>query len=149
MAKYQGFFRPRNPQKYKGDPTNIIYRSGWELKAMHRFDADPQIIWWSSEETVIPYRSPVDNRIHRYYVDFTVRLNTIEGRSKTILIEVKPYKQTIPPMLQEGKKKSKSYINQVMTWGVNSAKWKAAKEYCKDRGYEFMIMTENELGIKY
>lgn len=148
MAKYQGYFSPRNPQKYKGDPTNIIYRSGWELKAMQRFDADPQIIWWGSEETVVPYRSPIDNRIHRYYVDFTVRLNTIDGKTKTILIEVKPYKQTLPPMIQEGKK-TKSYINQVMTWGVNSAKWKAAREYCKDRGYEFMIMTENELGIKY
>lgn len=149
MAKYQGFFSPRNPQKYRGDPTNIVYRSSWELKAMNRFDSDPQIIWWSSEETIVPYRSPVDNRIHRYYVDFTVRLNTLDGRTKTLLIEVKPLYQTMPPVLTEGKKKSKTYIKQVMTWGVNSAKWKAAREYCKDRGYEFIIMTEKELGIKF
>jgi hypothetical protein len=147
MANYKGFFKPRNPQKYKGDPTNIVYRSRWELLVMSRFDADPQIIWWSSEETVIPYRSPVDKRIHRYYVDFTVRLNTTDGKTKTLLIEVKPYKQTLPPVIQESKKKSKRYIQEVMTWGVNSAKWKAAREYCKDRGYEFKIMTEKELGI--
>lgn len=114
---------------------------------MGRFDKDPQVIWWSSEETVIPYRSPLDNRVHRYYVDFTARLKTFNGGTKTILIEVKPYSQTVPPIIQESKKKSKRYIQEVMTWGVNSAKWKAAKEYCKDRGYEFIIMTEKELGI--
>jgi hypothetical protein len=149
MATYKGYFKPKNPQKYRGDPTNIIYRSRWELMAMGRFDGDRNVIWWSSEETVIPYRSPVDNRIHRYYVDFTVRLNTEEGKLKTVLIEIKPYAQTKPPMITESKKKSRKYLNEVMTWGVNSAKWKAAKEYCKDRGYEFMIVTENELGIKY
>ena len=148
MATYKGYFRPRNPQKYKGDPTNIVYRSRWELLVMSRFDVDPNIIWWSSEETIIPYRSPVDNRIHRYYVDFTARVNTSNGRTKTVLIEVKPYAQTIPPTIQESKKKSKRYINEVMTWGINSAKWKAAKEYCKDRGYEFVIMTEKNLPVK-
>lgn len=147
MAKYQGYFKPRNPQKYKGDPTNIIYRSRWELLVMSRFDIDPNVIWWSSEETIIPYRSPVDNRIHRYYVDFTARLNKPGGGTRTVLIEVKPYKQTQPPVITEGKKKSRKYVNEVMTWGVNSAKWKAARAYCKDRGFEFMIMTEHELGI--
>lgn len=147
MAKYQGYFKPRNPHKYKGDPTNIIYRSRWELLVMSRFDIDPNVVWWCSEETVIPYRSPVDNRIHRYYVDFTARVNKPGGGTRTILIEVKPYKQTQPPVITEAKKKSRKFVNEVMTWGVNSAKWKAAREYCKDRGYEFMIMTENELGI--
>ncbi len=147
MAKYQGYFKPRNPQKYKGDPTNIIYRSRWELIVMNRFDIDPNVIWWSSEETIIPYRSPVDNRIHRYYVDFTARLNKPDGGTRTVLIEVKPYKQTQQPVITESKKKSRKYINEVMTWGVNSAKWKAARAYCKDRGFEFMIMTEHELGL--
>jgi hypothetical protein len=116
---------------------------------MGRFDIDPNVLWWSSEETIIPYRSPVDNKYHRYFVDFTVRLKTVDGSTKTLLIEVKPAAQTKPPVIQESKKKSKRYINEVMRWGVNSAKWKAAKEYCKDRGYEFMIMTEAEIGIKY
>ena len=148
MAKYQGYFKPKNPQKYKGDPTNIVYRSRWELLVMSRFDSDVNVIWWSSEETIIPYRSPIDNRIHRYFVDFTARVNKAGGGTKTVLIEVKPYAQTKPPVILESKKKSRKYINEVATWGINSAKWKAAQEYCKDRGYEFLIMTENELGIK-
>ena len=147
MAKYPGYYKPRNPDKYKGDPTNICYRSGWELKVMQRFDADSNVIWWCSEETVIPYRSPIDNRIHRYYVDFTARMKTTDG-TKTVLIEVKPAAQCRPPPIMEGKK-TKRYISEVMTWGVNSSKWKAAREYCKDRGFEFIIMTEKELGIKW
>lgn len=147
MATYKGYFKPRNPQKYKGNPTNIVYRSRWELLVMNRFDVDPNVIWWSSEETIIPYRSPVDNKVHRYFVDFTAKLKTAMGGTKTVLIEVKPYAQTQPPVLAEGKKKSKRYINEVMTWGVNSAKWKAAREFCKDRGFEFIIMTEKELPV--
>lgn len=149
MATYKGFFKPKNTEKYKGDPSNIIYRSRWELLLMGRLDIDPNVIWWSSEETIVPYRSPVDNRIHRYYVDFTAKLNTGNGKTKTVLIEVKPAAQTKPPVIQESKKKSNKYIQEVMRWGVNSAKWKAVKEYCKDRGYEFIIMTETELGIKF
>lgn len=148
MATYKGIYKPINPDKYKGDPTNIIYRSWWEYRYMHVLDTDPTVMWWQSEETVIPYRSPVDQRIHRYFVDFTVKYKTKTG-SKTILVEIKPFKQTQPPVITEAKKKSRKYINEVMTWGVNSAKWKAAREYCKDRGYEFIIMTENELGVKF
>lgn len=148
MATYKGFYKPQNPDKYKGNPTNIEYRSGWELKLMQRMDADPNVIWWQSEETIIPYRSPVDNRIHRYFVDITARCRTNDGRTKTFLIEVKPASQCQPPPLMEGKK-TKKYISEVMRWGVNSAKWKAAREYCKDHGYEFIIMTEKELGITY
>lgn len=148
MALRQGFFKPSNPNKYKGDSTNIQYRSGWELKLMSRLDKDPNVIWWQSEETIIPYRSPIDNRIHRYFVDFTVKTKDINGGTKTRLIEVKPASQCRPPPLMEGRK-TKRYINEVMRWGVNSAKWKAAREYCKDRGYEFIIMTEKELGIKF
>jgi len=144
LKTYQGKFKPRNPDKYKGDPSNIVYRSSWELTAMLRFDQDPNVIWWQSEETVIPYRSPIDGRIHRYFVDFTVKT-----KDKVMLIEVKPKSQTMPPILKEGKSpKTKRYINEVCTWGVNDAKWKAAREYCKDRNYEFIILTEDNLGIK-
>lgn len=148
IMAYQGFFRPNCPNKYKGDPSNIIYRSRWELFVMHRFDKDPNVIWWASEETVIPYRSPIDNRYHRYFVDFSVKYKTADGKIKTSLIEVKPAIQTKPPIIQENKK-SKSYIREVMTWGVNEAKWKAAREYCLERGMDFIILTEKELGIKF
>ena len=143
MALYQGFFKPKNPQKYKGDHTNIVYRSSWELKLMHRLDDDPNIMQWSSEETIIPYKSPIDGRWHRYFVDFYVK----KTNGEVLLVEVKPKAQTVPPKVQS--KKTKRYINEVVTWGKNQAKWAAAEEYCKDRKWKFVIMTEVELGIKY
>lgn len=146
---YQGIFRASNPNKYRGDASNIIYRSRWELLVMDRFDKDPNVIWWNSEETVIPYRSPVDGRMHRYFVDFTAHLKQVDGSQKTVLIEVKPAAQTKPPAIDPSKKKNKRYITEVLTWGVNDAKWKAAREYCKNRGYDFIILTEKELNIKF
>lgn len=147
---YQGRFKPRNPEKYKGDPTNIIYRSGWELKLMSYLDKHPHVTKWNSEEIVIPYRSPIDGKMHRYFPDFYVEQINKEKRKEKVLIEVKPYAQTRPPKVQNTKrnKPTKRYINEVKTWGINSAKWNAAEEFCKDRGYIFRIITENELGIK-
>jgi len=147
---YQGRFKPRNPEKYKGDPTNIIYRSGWELKLMSYLDKHLHVTKWNSEEIVIPYRSPIDGKMHRYFPDFYVEQINKEKRKEKVLIEVKPYAQTRPPKVQNTKrnKPTKRYINEVKTWGVNSAKWNAAEEFCKDKGYIFRIITENELGIK-
>ena len=144
----KGFFKPKNPKKYKGDPTNIVYRSGWELKFMLYLDSRPEIVSWSSEETIIPYRSPLDGKIHRYFPDFIVTKINKQGKRETTLIEVKPYKQTIPPKKTKGKS-NKTFITEVHTWGVNEAKWKAAKEFCKDRGWNFEIFTEKELGINW
>lgn len=146
MKTHTGRYKPKNPKKYKGDPTNIIYRSSWELKLMLRLDSDPNVLEWASEEIIIPYRSPIDNRYHRYYIDFFVTLINKEGKKQTLLIEVKPLKQTRPPKVQ--KKVTKKYLTEVKTWGVNEAKWNAAIEYCKDRNWEFKIFTEKELGIK-
>ena len=143
---YSGKFKPKNPQKYKGDPSNIIYRSSYELKLMFRLDSDPNVVWWGSEETIVRYRSPVDGKIHRYFIDFHVKVNA-GGKTKVLLIEVKPKYQTVPPIITEAKKKSKKYLREVMTWGVNSAKWEAAANYARDRGWEFVIFTEKELGI--
>jgi hypothetical protein len=147
MKLYQGYFKPKNPQKYKGDPSNIIYRSGWELKLMLRLDEDKQIISWGSEEIIIPYRSPIDGKIHRYYPDFIVTKINKDNVKETVIIEIKPAKQTQPPARQE--KMTRRYLTEVKTWGTNEAKWKAASEYCKDRGWKFVIFTEKELGITY
>jgi len=146
---YKGVFRARNPKKYKGNPSNIIYRSRWELKLMMKLDEHPDVLEWSSEEIVIPYRSPIDGRMHRYFPDFFVKQRNRDGIVECLIIEVKPYAQTQQPMLMETKnnKPTRRYINEVMTWGINSAKWKAAEEYCKDRQWKFVIMTERELGI--
>lgn len=142
---YKGTFRPKNPAKYTGDPRNIIYRSLWELKLMRYLDDHSDILAWGSEELVIPYKSPIDGKMHRYFPDFVVKKKNRDGSTSTVIIEVKPRAQTIEPRVQ--KKATKKYINEVTTWGVNQAKWKAAEEYCADRKWTFQLMTEKELGI--
>ena len=146
---YKGYFKPRNPSKYKGDPTNIIYRSGLELRLMKFLDEQDNIIKWGSEELAIPYKSPIDGRYHRYFPDFYVKKKTVDGSIREQLIEVKPSEQCRPPRKQS--KITKRYITEVKNWGINSAKWEAANEYCKDRGWKFLVWTEDhlkELGIK-
>ena len=147
---YQGRFKPKNPTKYMGDPTNIIYRSGWELKLMSYLDTHVNVLQWSSEEVVIPYKSPIDGRRHRYFPDFYLEQINTNGIKEKILIEVKPKYQTVPPVVQttKTKKPTKRYINEVKTWGINQAKLIAAEEFCKDRGWKFQIMHEDHLGIK-
>ena len=144
MTNYkQGFFKPKNPKKYIGDPTNIVYRSGWERRVMQSLDDNLNVIRWASEEVVIPYRSPVDNKIHRYFVDFYVEAIGRDGETRIMLLEVKPKDQTQEP--KKPKRTTKRFITEVMTYGVNQAKWKAAEEYCKSKGWEFQILTEQEL----
>ena len=142
----KGYFKPKNPQKYKGNPGNIVYRSSYELKLMMRLDLHQDVIWWGSEEQTIPYRSPIDNKIHRYFPDFIVCIKSKDDKKKIIMIEVKPKHQTIEPVRKE--KPDRKYLKEVFTYGVNQAKWKAAKEFCANRGWEFQIFTESELGIK-
>jgi hypothetical protein len=142
---YKGKFKPQNPQKYRGDPTNIVYRSSWECKVMSRLDRDTNVIEWASEEFFIPYRSPVDGKMHRYFPDFFVRVQSNSGL-RAMVWEVKPKKQAQPP--QPRSRVTKQYINEVVTWGINEAKWKAAQEFCKDRGWEFKVLTEDDLGIR-
>jgi hypothetical protein len=144
---YKGVFKPKNPQKYNGDPTNIIYRSSWELKYMMYLDSHENVLNWSSEEVIVPYRSPIDNKVHRYFPDFVVKIRNTAGMIETIMVEIKPYDQTKPPKAQT--KKTKRYINEVYTWGINSAKWESAKKYCENKGWKFVVLTENELGIKF
>ena len=149
MAKkyHQGKFRPTNPGKYKGDISRIEYRSSWELQLMLEFDRNESVIQWSSEEIIINYMSPIDMKNHRYFPDFYVK-HLSKDKSKVLetIIEVKPFKETRPPAVKEGKKKpSVRYLNEVKTWGVNSAKWAAAEVYCKKRGYHFVIMTEHDI----
>lgn len=112
---------------------------------MDWLDKDKSIISWASEELFIPYKSPLDGRSHRYFPDFLVKVITKEGITKTLLIEVKPKYQTQPP--KQRSRVTKQYINEVATYGVNQAKWSAATEYCLDRGWEFKVITEDDLGL--
>jgi hypothetical protein len=143
----KGRFKPKNPLKYMGDPTKIIYRSSWELKLMNFLDSHTDVLKWASEEFCIPYISPIDNKVHRYFPDFLVKKRNPNKVIQTIVIEVKPKSQSSPPSVQ--KKATKRYVREVYTWGVNPAKWEAAKKYCEHRGWEFMVMNEEHLGIKF
>lgn len=140
---YKGYYKTSYPQKYKGDPNNIIYRSLWERKFMRYCDMNENILEWGSEINTIPYRSPVDNRYHRYFPDFYIKVKENNGKIKKMIIEIKPFKQTIEP--QPKKRKTKGYIYEVVEYAKNQAKWEAAKEWCLDHGYEFKVLTENEL----
>ena len=143
---YKGKYQPSYPKKYKGDPRNIVYRSLWERKFMRYCDMNENILEWGSEEVVVPYHSPIDNRYHRYFPDFYIKVRESTGKIKKMIIEIKPYRQCIEPKIQ--KKKTRGYVYEVMEYAKNQAKWNAAKEWCLDRGYEFKVLTENELGIK-
>ena len=108
---YKGRYSPSHPRKYKGNPSNIIYRSLWERKFMVYCDLNQNILEWGSEEIVIPYRSPIDNRVHRYFPDFYVKLKETTGKTKKYIIEVKPKRQTKPP--SRPKRQTKGYLREV------------------------------------
>lgn len=140
-AYKQGRFIPLNPKKYMGDATNIIYRSSWELKFLKKLDSSSNVLGYVSEEVVIPYLSPVDLKMHRYFVDILV-----VSKSKVVtLIEIKPWAQTQPP--KTGSRKKSTVINETMTYAVNCAKWEAAEAYCKKKGWIFKIVTEKDLNF--
>ena len=140
---YKGRFRPKNSKKYKGDPTKVFYRSLWERRFMHYCDNTPSILEWNSEEIVIPYVSPVDNKVHRYFPDFYIKVRNVSGTVRREIIEVKPKRQCEPP--KKPQRQTKKYLREVATYGVNQAKFKAAEEYCKNRKYNFRILTEDHL----
>ena len=139
---YKGLFKARNYKKYIGNPSKITYRSLWERKFMKYCDQTPNILEWASEPLFIPYLCPTDNKWHKYYPDFYMKLKTKNGIIKEYIIEVKPLKQTKPP---KKRKKTKQYIYETLTWQKNQAKWKFAEEYCAKNKWEFKILTEREL----
>jgi len=144
---YNGKYRPKHPKKYKGDPTNIVYRSLWERKFMNYCDLNESINEWQSEEFWIPYRSPLDNKTHRYFPDFFIKYKDRDGNIRRSVIEVKPRRETLEPKVTKGKSK-KTILTEQINYVRNQAKWKAAREFCDDRKIEFKIMTEKELGIR-
>ena len=142
MAKsYKGLYRPTNPKKYVGDPNRIVYRSLLERRFMLYCDRTPEIIAWASEEIAIKYYNPLDKRVHRYFPDFIVKTD----KDKKYIIEIKPFKQTQKPKVPS--KKTKSFMRESFEYIKNTSKWRAAKVYAEEKGYEFKIMTEKELGI--
>ena len=138
---YSGRYTVKNPKKYKGDHTQVVYRSLWEKHAFKWCDNNSDIVEWSSEEVVIPYLYEVDKRYHRYFMDLKIKFRN----GKTVLVEIKPDKETRPP---EGQRRTKRYINEAFTYIKNQNKWDAAYEYAQDRGWEFWIWTEKNEPLK-
>ena len=139
----QGIYNPKYKEKYKGS-LPIVYRSGLELKSFRYLDNNPNVITWGSESIVIPYESPADGKIHRYFVDLVAALKSKDGTIKKLLIEVKPEKQTRPPTITPNKKQ-KTMLYEKYQFAVNLAKWEAAKAWCKTKGYIFIILNEKHL----
>ena len=143
---YKGIYKPSNPRKYKGDQSNIIYRSLWERKFMNYCDLNENILEWASEEFWIPYLDPTTNRVRRYFPDFFIKYKDKESNIRRSVIEVKPMRETLQPKATKGKSR-KTLINESVTYAKNQAKWKAAREYCADRHLEFKILTEDNLPV--
>lgn len=139
-----GIYTPKNPEKYIGS-KQIRYRSSWEHKFCVFLDTNEQVIQWNSESVTIPYIDPADNAPHRYYPDFLIKLVDKSGQIKTILIEIKPIKETTEP--RKPRKASKSYVESLNTFYKNTAKWDAARIFCKKNDIEFQIITEQDLGV--
>jgi hypothetical protein len=139
----QGIYHPKNPKKYTGT-IPIIYRSKLELSSMRYLDNNVNILTWGSESVIIPYISPKDGKMHRYYVDLVASLKDRNGVIKKLLIEVKPEKQTKPPTITNRKKQS-TLIYEKVTWAVNQCKWDAARQWAKSKGYTFLILNEKHL----
>lgn len=143
---YKGIFKPKNTSKYRGDFTNIVYRSRWELVFMSYLDDNDNVLSWSSEEVIVPYISTITGKRRRYFPDFWTKVKQTDGSIKEFLIEIKPYKQTILP--RKGKNQNK-YLMETKTYVTNQDKWKYAMAFCNKRNWEFKIVTEKDLNLKF
>lgn len=142
---YKGKYKIKNPDKYLGNPSKVVFRSLWERNAFRWCEANPKVKLWNSEEVVVPYKYQVDNKLHRYYVDLLIQMDNKD----TYLIEIKPKAQTQPP--KKRSRKTKKYINEQLTYIKNQDKWEAADQYAKHKGWKFQVWTEEtlkNLGIK-
>jgi len=145
---YKGKYIPINPKKYVGNSSQVIYRSLWERKLMVYCDRNEKVVEWGSEEVIVPYRSPWDGKMHRYFPDFYMKVKQGNGTYKKFIIEVKPKAQCKEP-IKTPKRKTRKWYKEVQTWGINQAKWKSAIDYCENRGMEFKILTEDHLNPQY
>ena len=143
MKFYTGRYRPLHPEKYRGDTGAIIYRSSWERVVMKWLDTHPSVLWWGSESFPIPYMSPVDGKIHKYFPDMIVRFRRKDQTEKTYILEIKPSKETtLRPAPQRS---SRAFLREALTYSINTAKWEAAQKLCLRHGWQFVIITEQQL----
>ncbi len=133
MARHydKGKFVPQNPQKYVGDVNNIVWRSSWEKQFLRWCDVNPSVLKYSSEEVVIPYIHPMDNKPHRYFPDMMLELQKRDGTVEKVMVEIKPSKECVPPAPTKNKK---TLTEATITYMINQAKWKAAQAFCQKHG---------------
>ena len=148
MKKYPkvGKYKVRNKEKYVGNLHECEHRSNWERIYMKYLDNNPKVLEWGSETVIIPYYHPIDKRTRRYFVDFYAKVISRSGMTKKYIIEIKPYNQCFPP--KKPQRQTVSYKNKIKAYIMNQAKWGAAKKYAEKRDWEFIVITEKELGIK-
>ena len=142
---YRGKYKVKNPEKYRGDPNNVVYRSSWETKFFIYCDTNKNVIEWASEEIVIPYVSPLDGKRHRYFVDGYMKVRQADGTIQKYMVEIKPKKYTVPPV--QPQRKTQQYLQECLQYAVNQAKWEAATNVCLDNGWKFIILTEDHLKV--
>ena len=138
---YKGRYTPKNPQKYRGDTNDIIFRSLWERGTFKWCDTNDDILQWSSETIVIPYHCKTDGKMHRYFVDLWIKFKS----GKEVLVEIKPKKQVEQPKAPPSKRITRRYLAECLQYTKNRSKWEAAASYAKDRGWEFNVWTEIQL----
>ena len=107
-------------------------------------DQHPSILQWSSEEISVPYISPTDKKSHRYFPDFIIKKIDKNGKTKIMMIEIKPFSQVSKP---KSSSRNPKVLKENIRWQINNAKWRAADKFCKKHGWEFKILTEKELNI--
>jgi len=145
-SKYkQGIFKPLHPEKYAGDVSRLIFRSGLEKRYMMYFDQTPAITFWASEEIIVPYFSKIDGKMHKYFPDFIIRVKDVDNVERTFMVELKPFAQTQKP---KGSKNKVRALQESITYEVNMAKWKAAAEFCDKHNMKFVVFTENTIKFK-
>ena len=143
---YKGKYKVRNRGKYVGAVDNVVYRSSWERRFMVYADTNSKVIRWNSEELVIPYKSPFDGKIHRYFPDFWIEVQDEKtGKINNIIIEVKPKAQCMEPKKPKTARSKYRYMRDLKTWKINEAKWKVAQDFCDDRKWQFKLLTEEHL----
>ena len=138
---YQGYYIPKNPEKYVGDLTKIRFMSSWELQTHQFFDNNQKILKWSSEGIVVPYLNPLDKKMHRYYIDYWIEYTDANGKLCRDLIEVKPKNQTKTSRAKNPRTK----LYEDARYAINIAKWTAAKKFAAEHGWNFRILTEEQV----
>lgn len=138
MPNYaQGFYTPKNPNKYIGKHSPK-YRSGWELTFMTFCDTNKNVLYWASESLRIPYKHPLTGKVTTYVPDFFVVYENRYGKKLAEVVEIKPKKQSLLES-KVSSAKDRAII------AINHAKWGAAMAYCKTQGYNFRVITEDDL----